>query len=187
MNWWKRRGKFSKLLMIVGAFVLVIAAVSSGGDEDAATVTTTTQAVAAVVTTEATTTSTTTPSQDPAAQAYTQSVVPILLGMQDALSTVADVTGRWPNWTDEDQLRLIIALGTMQTMESSISALSPPASLDQVHTRLLDAGKHMKASSQLMATGIDNMDADTLNAGANEMLEGNKAINDVNTLISAMP
>jgi hypothetical protein len=40
MNWWKRRGKFSKAIIIAGALVVILIAITSGGDKGSTTATT---------------------------------------------------------------------------------------------------------------------------------------------------
>jgi hypothetical protein len=197
MNWWTRRSKLGKLGITAAVFVVLIIALTSGNDDPAPTqaadVTTTTEAVAvtttvetAPTTTAAPTTTVTKPSEDPAAVAYTTDLQPVMDSVGSSLSDIGELGPRWPGWTDEEQMRFIVALAVMQTMESQVQALSPPPSMMPVHEKMLDAAAHMKKSAQLIARGIDNVDTDTMNEGTAELLEANAAIQEATALITSL-
>lgn len=204
-NFWKRRSKKGKAGIIIGALFVVLLLIPTPDVPPATTTTTqavavsttvaptTTTTVAPTTTTAAPTTTTspqtttvTTPSQDPAAVAYVNALQPLLVSVASSLSDIGELAPLWPGWTDDATMRFIIALGNMQAMEAQAQALSPPPSMQPIHAKVLDAAGHMKKASQLIARGIDNVDADTINEGTAEMLEGNAAIQEATALFTSL-
>lgn len=180
-QWWNARALWVKVLIIVvGAAVLYNLVSPDGGFKQSDTVsevtskvTRTTTTDAPVTTTEAPTTTITTVVID-TGLAYKEEVVPILIEVSNAMIDASPIFERFPMWNDDDFAEAAVCLGLMQSFKGRLEKLTPPPGWEAMHSKLMESADHMYKASDLVARGIDSLDADLIAEGTVELIEGNK-------------
>jgi hypothetical protein len=79
---------------------------------------------------------------------------------------------------------MALQLATIRVTYDEAMEISPPDSMAHIHYKYIQALKHFHTMTQLLADGIDNVDADLLSEGLEELNIGRDYIEETTALIN---
>ena len=84
---------------------------------------------------------------------------------------------------DEWTLNVAVQLVTIQALYDEAIEINPPSSMTNIHYKYVQAMKHFESATQLIAQGIDELDANLINQATAEMNLGGQLIDEATELI----
>lgn len=124
--------------------------------------------------------------------AYTSALTPIMANYASSMNTFGEqmtAASNNPSLALDKQWRLRTAtvLASWKLLGNQLRELQPPARFTDIHKELLTAATHYDKASDLVAAGIDQLSADLIKQGTNEMQLGLAAINRATAMTKNLP
>jgi len=162
----KGKGCLTAIGLLVGFFIL-IGVISGGGEKEKKTPTPT------PVKQEKTEAKSETISDEMAKlTAYSEKLLPINTRASEYLGKRGELTGRWPNWTNEDVINFAASGIGLELAYDEAKELTPPKIMVSSYQKWLKGLELFSRSVPILNKGIDNIDIDLINESTVLMKEG---------------
>ena len=119
----------------------------------------------------------------PEEQQYAEKMINHLSALNETFATLGPMLQEARLFDNEWKIGVAAQLARMQQLNEEFKAITPPESLKDVHAKFAAAMKDIEPVPDLLAKGIDNLDADALLKatehlanGSQKMQEANKAL-----------
>ena len=123
------------------------------------------------------------PAITPSEQAYTITIADHSSKASEALYELSALMSNPLIGDDEWTLNVAVQLVTIQALYDEAIEINPPSSMTNIHYKYVQAMKHFESATQLIAQGIDELDANLINQATAEMNLGGQLIDEATELI----
>lgn len=168
---------------IVGAVLLAIVVLGSLADSGEEITPTESPAAAASVAPS--------PSEPPAPTSD-PTVVAYRAQMSEQMGTLGESMGRFaelsqePKLLDEEwRMSLAIELGTWMAAHTEVQEMTPPAGYEAFHGKYTEALAKLNDAAGHIASGLDNVDVEQINAGSAEIGEASQLLQEARAIMPA--
>lgn len=129
-------------------------------------------------------TSSSQPTITAAEQAYASAVAEQAATLTEALSELGDLLQNYQFGDDEWTTDVALQLATIRIVYDEAMAMSPPSSMTEIHYKYTQGLKHYNTMTELLAQGIDELDAGLIEQATTEGYIANDYIAEATNLIN---